>query len=100
MFIFVLRARCTSQTISLLRTQQRGVAAGCGGVDRHHLLGGKAAKVVRTARLWPGARERRTAEWLSANHRADHAAVDVDVAVHQPRGNLVRYGIDAGVDAE
>jgi hypothetical protein len=35
--------------------QQRCISAGCGRIDRHRLFGGKAHKVMRSARLGAGA---------------------------------------------
>src|SRR2546430_17008722 len=80
--------------------EQRGIAAHRGGVDGHHLLGGKSLEIVGTARLEPGAGERAAAERLRADDRADHAAIDVDIAVREPPDDVIDAGVDAGMDAE
>ena len=55
-------------------------------------------QVARAAGLGACAGEPLAAERLHANHRADHIAVDVDVAVgepgHDPRGGRVDAGMD------
>src|SRR5690606_7433053 len=60
--------------------EQAGVAAGGGGVDRGHALGGEADDVVRAAGLGARARQALAAEWLASHYRADLVAVDVEVA--------------------
>src|SRR4029450_8778223 len=80
--------------------EQRGIATHSGGVDGHHLLGGKSLDIVGTARLRAGARKRAAAERLRADDGADHAAIDVDVSVRKPPDDVVDGGIDAGMDAE
>src|SRR5689334_13653694 len=71
-----------------------------GGVDRHDLLGGKSFEIIRTACLWSGAGERVPSERLRANDRADHAAIDIDVAMREPRGDVICGRVDAGMNAE
>ena len=60
--------------------QQRRVAARRRRVDGQRLLGAEARQVVRPAGLRAGARQALAAERLHADDRADHVAVDVDVA--------------------
>src|SRR5262249_60524434 len=84
----------------LFAGEQRGIAARRCGVNGDHLLGGKAPEIIRTARLRPGAGEPDAAEWLRADDRPDHAAIDVDIAVGEPRDDVVDGGIDAGMDSE
>src|ERR1700756_5192317 len=80
--------------------QERGIAARGRGVDGGYLFAGEAPEVVRTACLRPGAGEPDAAERLRADHRPDHAAIDVNIAVGEPRHDLLDGGIDAGMDAE
>src|SRR6185437_10538305 len=65
---------------SFVARQQRGVAAGRRGVDGHCLFGGKACEIMRPAGLGTSAGETVAAERLHADDRADHVAVDIDVA--------------------
>src|SRR5207253_8029324 len=67
---------------------QRGVAAGRGGVDGHGLLGRKARQVMRSTGLWTCARQSMSAERLHPDHRANHVAVDIDVADGKPADHL------------
>src|SRR5690606_33583676 len=60
--------------------EQARVAAGGGGVDRGHALGGEADDIVRAARLGAGSRKALAAERLAADDRADLVAVDVEIA--------------------
>src|ERR1700742_2276335 len=83
-----------------LAREQRGIAAGRGGIDGHRLLGGEARKVMWAAGLGTGAGKAVAAERLHADHRADHVAVDVDVAGRQPRDDGLHQVVDAGVDPE
>ena len=55
----------------------------------------KTPQVVRASGLRPGARQALAAERLHADDRADHVAVDVDVAGANPRA----HGFDGFVDA-
>src|ERR1700704_1318044 len=80
--------------------QQAGVSSGCRGVHRDDLLSGETSQVVRAARFRAGAGETRAAERLRADHRADHVAVDIDIAVGEPCDNLLGGIVDARVDAE
>ena len=61
---------------------------------------GEAAQIVRAAGLRAGAGQTGAAERLGADHGADHVAVDVDVAVGEPRHDLLDGRVDARVDAE
>src|SRR5690606_4995432 len=85
---------------SVLHRQQRGVAAGGGGVDGDGFLGGEARQVVRPAGLGAGAGQAAAAEGLHAHHRADLVAVDVDVAHPRPRHDVLHRLVDARVDAQ
>src|SRR5262249_56062216 len=80
--------------------EQRGIAAGSRGVDGHHLLDGKSLEVIRPAGLRSGAGHSAAAEWLRADDRADHAAIDVGIAVRKPPRNMLGDRIDAGVYAQ
>src|SRR3546814_1989509 len=51
-----------------------------GGVDRDRTFGDEAEQVMRPARLRPRARQPLAAEGLRSHHRADHRAVDVEIA--------------------
>src|SRR5438067_12568588 len=82
------------------RSEQRGIATGSRGVDGDHLLGGKSLEVIRTAGLRPGAGESAAAERLRADDGADHAAIDVDIAMRKPPRDMLDDGIDAGMDAQ
>src|SRR5260221_11244013 len=83
----------------LLQRQQAGVAARGGGVDRDGALYGEAVEVMRTAGLGPGAREALAAEGLHPADRADHVAVDVEVADTHPAPHRAHRLVDAAVDA-
>ena len=60
----------------------------------------KSPQIQRAAGLRPGARQALAAERLHADHRADHVAVDVDVAGPDARGDVRDGLVDAGVQAE
>src|SRR5947208_10447322 len=76
------------------RSEQRGIAAGSRGVDGDHLLGGKSLEVIRTTGFRPGAGESAAAERLRADDGADHAAIDVDIAVREPPPERLDGGIE------
>src|SRR5262249_16384014 len=80
--------------------EQRRIAARSRGVDGDRLFAGEAPEVIGTARLRPGPGQPDTAERLRADHRPDHTAIDVNIAVAEPRPNILHGGIDAGMDAE
>src|SRR5262245_31071752 len=82
------------------RRQQRGIAAGGGGIDRNHLLVGKAPQIIRAAGLGSRSGEPGTAKRLSADHGADRVAVNVDIAIGEPFDNALNRGIDARVNAQ
>src|SRR5713226_8976728 len=81
----------------LARRQQRSIAAGRGGVDRDHLLIRESLEIIRAACLGPGSGETSAAEGLRADHRPDHVAVDVDIAVGEPRDDMLDRRINAGM---
>src|SRR6266516_7350617 len=82
------------------RSEQRGIAAGSRGVDGDHLLGGKSLEVIRTTGFRPGAGESAAAERLRADDGADHAAIDVGLAVPKPPPDMLDDGLDAGMEAQ
>src|SRR3954463_5273564 len=82
-----------------LREEAR-VAAGRRGVDRNYLLSGKASQIIRATSFRSGAREAAPAERLCADHRTDHIAVHIDVAVGEPRDDVGGGLVDARVNAE
>ena len=83
-----------------VRGEEGGVAAGGGGVDRDHLLGREALEVVRAAGLGACPREAEAAERLRADHRPDHAAVDIDIPGRQALRHGGRHALDPAVDAQ
>src|SRR5262245_39431228 len=85
--------RPRAPSLLLWLRQQTGIAACRRGVDRHRLLARKAAQIVRPAGLRAGAGEATAAERLRADHRADDAAVDVDVAVRQAGDDVLDRGV-------
>src|SRR5215475_3338677 len=89
-----------ASSLSLVARQECGIAAGRCGIDGHGLLGGEAREIMRPASLGAGAGEAVAAERLHADHRADHVAVDIDVARLQPRDDGLHHVVDAGLDAE
>src|ERR1700730_18028656 len=90
---------CSAGALLAFR-QEAGVSTSRRGVHRDDLLSGETSQVVRTARFRAGAGETRAAERLRADHRADHVAVHIDIAVGEPRDDLLGGVIDARVDAE
>src|SRR5699024_4978285 len=78
--------------------EKRRVAAGGGGVDGQHALGGVAQEVVRAAGLEAGAGQAFAAEGLGADHGADHVAVDVHVADPGAGGDVFGGLVYAGVN--
>jgi len=85
---------------SLIPRQQRRVAAGGGRVDRHRLLRSKTRQIMRAAGFGAGARQAMAAERLHPDHRADHVAVDVDVADLQSGNHVLDGIVDPRVNAE
>jgi hypothetical protein len=69
-------------------------------LTRHRLLGAEAVQVVRPAGLGAGAAQAFAAKGLHAHHRADHVAVDVDIAHPRRVGNALRAAVDAGLHAQ
>src|SRR3954462_10720995 len=66
---------------SLLPARQQCCIAACRcGINGYRLFGGKAQQIMRSARLGAGAGQAVATEWLDADNRADHVAVDIDVA--------------------
>src|ERR1043165_4040794 len=94
------RNRITSRPVAGVTCEERGVAAGGGGVDGVGPLQRKAEQVVRPARLGAGAGEAFAAERLHAHDRADLVAVDVHIP--DPNAAADEFGgvLDAGMDAE
>src|SRR5207237_3140475 len=80
--------------------QETGVTPRRRGVHRHGLLSGKAPQVVWAARLRARAGQPGTAERLRADNRANHIAVDVDVAVGEPPHDVLGGVVDARMNAE
>ena len=72
--------RCPGVSHRAASDNKPGVAADGRGIGGDRLLGRHAMQVVRTTRLRARARKPHAAEWLHADHRADHVAIDVDVA--------------------
>src|SRR6185436_4817207 len=87
-------------SLFILGREQRRVPAGGGGVDGHHLLGDESLEIIRTASLRSGAGESGAAERLRPDHRADHVAVDIDIAIGEALRDMRGGGVDAGMDAE
>src|SRR5476651_2281553 len=85
---------------SIFRREQRRIAAGRRRVDGDYLFGGKSQKIIRAAGFGAGAGESSAAERLCADHSADHAAVDVDIAVGKPCRDFLHRRIDARMDAQ
>src|SRR5947207_5719108 len=86
---------------SILRArEQLGDPAHRRGVHGESPLGREPGQVMRPAGLRAGAGEAFAAEGLHSNYRADHAAVDVDVADARGAHHLVDEALDAAVDAE
>src|SRR5690606_18839407 len=69
-------------------------------VDAHHLFGGEAAQIGGSAGFRPGAGEPGTAKRLAADDRADHAAIDVDIAVREPLRDMRCPRLDTRMHAE
>ena len=69
------------------------------GVDRHGLLTAKAVQVMRPAGFRAGTAQPLATERLHADDRADHVAVDVDVADLRGSSECLRARVDAGLDA-
>src|SRR3546814_17848087 len=84
---------------SLPQGQQRGIAAGGGGVDGEGAFAGEAQQVVRAAGFGAGAGQAFAAERLHADHGADLAAVDVAVADVGAAGDALHGVVDADVGA-
>src|ERR1700733_6645662 len=78
---------------SFVLRQQAGIAADRRRVDSYNLLGGKTVQIVWPSGLRSGPRHFGAAERLGADHRANHVAVGIDVAMRQsprdPRDGLV-----------
>src|SRR5580704_19309571 len=53
-----------------------------------------------SAGLRPGSGETGAAERLRSDHRADDAAIDIDIADHKALDDVLYRGIDARLDAE
>src|ERR1700737_5080793 len=79
---------------------QRCVATGRGRIDGHGLFGRKTRQIMRPAGLWAGAGKPMATERLHADHRANHVAVDIDVADREGVDHALDRIVDAGVDAE
>ena len=60
--------------------QQRRIAPRRRCIHRHRLLRAKTVQIVRAARFGAGTAQAFTPEGLHTHHRANHVAVDVDVA--------------------
>ena len=69
-----------------------GTSASVNGTAVGEAVGAEAVQVVRPAGLGAGARQAFAAERLHADHRADHVAVDVDVADARPRRRCAARG--------
>src|SRR5712692_5125317 len=86
---------------SILRAREQfGDAAHRRGIHGEGPLGRESGQVMRPAGLRAGAGEAFAAEGLHADHGADHAAVDVNVADARRAYHLVDEALDAAVDAE
>src|SRR5690606_83496 len=97
--MFVPYRRRTAQQL-FFGGEQACVATRGRRVDRDNLLSREAPQIVWPARLRSGAGEARPAERLSADDRADHVAVHIDIAVGEPVRDLGDPRIDARVDTE
>src|SRR6516165_11549034 len=84
----------------LPQRQQRGVAAGGGGVGRDGALGREPMQVARAAGFGAGAGEALATERLHTDDGADHAAVDIAVADLEPREDMAHGLVDPAVNAE
>src|SRR5881397_877404 len=80
--------------------EQRRVAAGRRGVDRHDLLSAEAIEIVRPARLRASAAQALAAERLHTDDRTDHVAVDVDVADARRMREPQRAAVDARLNPQ
>ena len=97
---YVLEWHPHLESLLLIFSQQRGVAAGRRSIHGHHLLDHQTVQIVGAARLWSSARQSAAAERLRADYGADHIAVDVDIPVRQPRSDLLAGQIDPRMHAK
>src|SRR3546814_4662119 len=83
---------------ALVEAEQARIAPRAGGVDRDRTFGDEAEQVMRPARLRPRARQPLAAEGLRSHHRADHRAVDVEIADMRVRLGHLGGARDAAVE--
>src|SRR3977135_4530019 len=79
--------------------QQAEIAARRRGIHRKDAFGGESHEVIRAAGLRPGAGQPLAAERLHAHHRADHVAVNVEMADRRARANALGARVHAGMHA-
>src|SRR5207302_9604435 len=77
--------------------QQAEIAARRRRVHRIDSFGGESHEVIRAAGLGPGAGKSFAAERLHAHHRADHVAVDIEIADRRALANALGARVHAGV---
>ena len=95
------RRRAVARFLQPQREVARGrIGAVRGKLRRHRPARHQPAEIERPARLRPGAGKPAPAERLHAHHRADHVAVDVDVADLHPRRDMRDRLVEARMQAE
>ena len=84
----------------MLRRQQRRIPTRRRRIHRHRLLGAETVQVVRPTRFGASTAQTFTTKRLHTHHRANHVAVDVNVADMRRMGQRLGSGVNAGLDAQ
>src|SRR6266581_5118445 len=79
--------------------QQAEIAARRRGVHRKNAFGRESHEVIRAARFRSGPGQPLAAERLHAHDRADHVAVDIEIADRRARAYALGARVQAGVHA-